>query len=358
MAGVGGSLPHGAEQSGSTGESDRWWETVVRVSDAMIDPELRRRGKVLRRVLKSSRSVDELGGSGPLPEVVSRWLRSRVPRGLTRDEEYVTRPDGSRLRLLIFRSATAGLATAEPGAPGLLWLHGGGYVSGAAEHETSAFSSMILGSGAVVVAPDYRLSTEAPFPAALDDCYSALLWLKDNAARLGVRSDQIAVGGGSAGGGLTAATTLVARDKAEVRVAFQMPIYPMIDDRDLTPTGQDNDAPVWDAVTNRSAWKLYLGELYGTADVPAYAAPSRATDYANLPPTMTYVGGVEAFRDETVRYVADLSEAGVPVEFREYPGAFHGFDVLVPKATVSRAATAFRNQWFGYAVRTFFAPQT
>ncbi|GAA3566758.1 alpha/beta hydrolase [Amycolatopsis ultiminotia] len=324
----------------------------MRVSHDMIDPELRRRAQVLRRVLKSSRSEDDLRGSGPLPGFADRWLRARVPRGLIRHEERIARPDGSTLRVLVYRSATH-----RPDAPGLLWIHGGGYASGAAELEASAFTPLILGSGAVVVAPDYRLSTEAPYPAALDDCYHALRWLKEQAARLGVRSDQLVVGGGSAGGGLTAATTLYARDKAEVRIAFQMPIYPMIEDRGNTPSTLDNDAPVWDAGTNRSAWKLYLGDLYGTPDVPAYAAPARETDYAGLPPTMTYVGSIEAFRDETVHYVENLRAAGVPVEFREYPGAFHGFDMVAPKATVSRAAIAFRNQWFGYAVRTFFAPQ-
>ncbi|ANY09114.1 esterase [Pseudonocardia sp. HH130630-07] len=318
----------------------------------MIDPELRRRGQVLRRVIGSARSEDDLRRARSLPGIVDRMLRARVPRGLVRHEERIPRPDGSQLRVLVYRAAAS-----RPDAPGLLWIHGGGYVSGAAEMEAAALAPLILGSDAVVVTPDYRLSTEAPYPAALDDCYSTLLWLRDNAGRLGVRPDQIAVGGGSAGGGLTAATTLYARDRAEVRVAFQMPIYPMIDDRGRTPSALDNDAPVWDSVTNRSAWKLYLGDLSGSADVPAYAAPARATDLTGLPPTMTYVGSIEAFRDETVDYVEGLRAAGVPVEFREYPGAFHGFDAVAPRATVSRAATAFRNQWFGHAVRTFFAPQ-
>ncbi len=321
------------------------------VHPSQIDPELRRRGTLIRRI-RSARTEEQLRRSSALPGPVDRLLRRRVPAGLVRSEEWIRRPDGSRLRILVYRARDA-----RPDAPGLLWLHGGGYATGAPEFEASSFRPLIAGSGAVVVSPDYRLSPEAPYPAALDDSYAALLWLKDNAVRLGVRPDQIAVAGGSAGGGLTAATTLYARDEGEVAVAFQMPLYPMIDDRGETESGRDNDAPVWDSVTNRSAWRLYLGDLYGAADVPAYAAPARATDHAGLPPTMTFVGSLDPFRDETVHYVENLRAAGVPVEFREFAGAYHGFDVLVPKASASRAAAAFRDQWFGHAVRTHFAPQ-
>ena len=205
----------------------------------------------------------------------------------------------------------------------------------------------------MVVTPEYRLSTEAPYPAAMDDSYSTLLWLKENAIRLGVRSDQLAVGGLSAGGGLTAATTLRARDTNEVAVAFQMPMYPMIDDRGVNESSQRNTAPVWDSVTNQSAWRMYLGDLYGSDRVPPYAAPARETRFEGLPPTFTYVGSVEPFRDETVEFVRNLRAAGVRVEFREFPGAFHGFDAIVPKSSIAVAAKSFREQWFGHAVRTF-----
>jgi acetyl esterase/lipase len=334
----------------------------MQVRRDMIDPELRRRAALAGRLL-ADRSEEQLRRAMPIPGVVERWMRARVPRGLTRTEEQTTRADGSTLRLLVYRSTSPRPDVAHhpdgpgPGAPGLLWLHGGGYASGAAEFEASGFRPLITGSGAVLVAPHYRLSVEAPYPAALDDAYTALRWLRDNAGRLGVRSDQIAVGGASAGGGLTAATTLYARDRGDVAVAFQMPIYPMIDDRGDNDSTRDNDAPIWDAATNRSAWRLYLGDLAGTDDVPAYAAPARATDFSGLPPTMTYVGDIEAFRDETVAYVENLRAAGVPVEFREFPGAYHGFDAIVPKAAVSVAARAFRDQWFGYAVRTYVAAQ-
>ena len=219
-----------------------------------------------------------------------------------------------------------------------------------------SFQPYIEASDCVIVSPEYRLSVEAPYPAALEDCYTALLWMKDNAGSLGIRDDQIAVAGESAGGGLTAATTLYARDKGEVNVAFQMPLYPMIDDRNNTDSAKDNDAPLWDSVTNEVGWKIYLGDLWGTDKVPAYAAPARATDYSGLPPTYTYVGSVEPFHDETVTYVENLKAAGVPAEIDVYDGAWHGF-TLVKKADLSKTANQRHIEWFKKAVSEYFAPQ-
>src|SRR3546814_233257 len=168
----------------------------------------------------------------------------------------------------------------------------------------------------------------------------SLLWLKTHAGELGVRDDQLAVAGMSAGGGLTAALTLLARDRGDVNIAFQIPLYPMIDDRMDSESASDSDAPVWNSASNGIAWKTYLGALFG-ADVPAYAAAARATDYRGLPPTCTFVGDLEPFRDETLRYVENLKAAGVPVAFELFRGAFHGFDVVAPKAAISQRATAF-----------------
>jgi acetyl esterase/lipase len=209
----------------------------------------------------------------------------------------------------------------------------------------------------MVVAPDYRLGPEAPYPAALDDCYLALTWLRDHAAALGVRDDQLAVAGSSAGGGLAAALTLLARDRGEVAIAFQMPLYPMLDDRCATESARASGTPVWDAVTNRNAWRIYLGELAGTDRVPPYAAPARATDLAGLPPAFTYVGDIELFRDEVVDYVGRLRAAGVPVTFELLRGCYHGFDVVAPRAPVSRRALELQAAWLREATARYTAPQ-
>jgi acetyl esterase/lipase len=315
----------------------------------MIDKQLRFRGRLFRAFWRNRSEESFRKGNGLIFALVRALGK---PKDLRVDEEWIPRKDGSRERIFVYRSLEL-----KDNVPGILWPHGGGYVMGIPEQEVVAYRQLIGASGCVVVAPDYRLGGEAPYPAALEDCYDALLWLKDNASRLGIRDDQIAVGGGSAGGGLTAALTLYARDKGDVNIAFQMPIYPMIDDRSMTESARENNAPVWDATTNRSAWKVYLGKLYGTPDVPPYAAAARATDYSNLPPTLTYVGDIEPFRDETIKYVENLRAAGVPVEFEIFKGCYHGFDGICPNANVSKRAAEFRMKWFHYAVQNYFAPQ-
>ena len=163
-------------------------------------------------------------------------------------------------------------------APGILWIHGGGYVTGMAKMiYMSRALPLVKKYGAVVITPEYRLSWQAPYPAALLDCYEALKYLKNHARELGVDPSRIMVGGESAGGGLTAALCMYARDKGEVNIAFQMPLYPMLDDRD-TPSSRDNHAPVWNTRLNHAAWNLYLRPFRDHARndrVPAYAVPAR-----------------------------------------------------------------------------------
>jgi acetyl esterase/lipase len=251
-----------------------------------------------------------------------RLLRKAFATVLRNEEYFIPRADGSSLRLCVYTPNER-----EARAPGLLWIHGGGYAIGVPEYDSFFIRRFMDSHGAVVVSPDYTLSLEKPYPAALEDCYSALLWLARHGEEFGMRSDQIFIGGDSAGGGLCAALALLARDRGEVNIAFQMPLYPMLDDRP-TESSRDNNAPMWDTESNQIAWKLYLGELYNTENVPAYAAPGRATDYSGLPPTCTFVGGAEPFRDETVAYINRLNQANIPTFFQIYPGGFHGFDMV------------------------------
>ena len=178
---------------------------------------------------------------------------------------------------------------APKNAAGILWLHGGGYIAGMKEmvHASRAVD-LVKKFGAVVLSPGYRLALKAPYPAAIDDCYAALLYLKAHAAAFGVRSDQLMVGGESAGGGLCAAVCIRARDEGRVSVAFQMPLYPMLDDRD-TESSHDNHGRVWNTRRNHFAWRFYLR---GTdrAQLSPYAAPARLADFSHLPPAYSFVG--------------------------------------------------------------------
>lgn len=262
---------------------------------------------------------------------------------------------GRSIKVLILRPEQ----NAQPPekTPGILWIHGGGYVTGTARmvYISRAFA-LVKKYGAVVVAPEYRLAKEAPYPAALEDCYAALRYLCRRSDRLGINRSQIMVGGESAGGGLAAALCMYARDRGEVSVAFQMPLYPMIDDRD-TDSSRDNHAPVWNTRRNHAGWKAYLGQLWGKKYVPPYAAAARQTDYSNLPPAYTFVGELEPFYCETLAFVENLRRAGVEAKADVYPGCFHGFDMLLPFLKASReAAGAFERQYL-YAAEHYFAAQ-
>lgn len=223
--------------------------------------------------------------------------------------------------------------------PGLLWIHGGGYVLGTADEGDALGQQFVLEANCVVVSVDYRLAPEHPYPAALEDCYAALKWFSDQADELDVDRSRIGVAGQSAGGGLTAALALFTRDKKGPELCFQMPLYPMIDDRNNTPSNLEiTGNMIWNYDLNEKGWTMYLDGKNGTDEVSQYAAPARATDLSNLPYTYTCIGQLDPFRDETLDYVTRLSRAGIDVEFHLYPGAYHGFEGIVPTASISQRA--------------------
>lgn len=259
---------------------------------------------------------------------------------------------GRECKLLILRPTAARKQPEQ--TPGILWIHGGGYATGMAEMVYfSRPMALVKKYGAVVVCVNYRLSVQAPYPAALEDCHAALCWMKEHAAELGVNDSQLMVGGESAGGGLTAALCMYARDQGSVRIACQMPLYPMLDDRD-TASSRDNHAPVWNTRRNHAAWKLYLK---GLTEIPPYAAPARQTDYTGLPPAYTFVGDIEPFYCETLAYIENLKAAGVEAEVDVYPGWFHAYDLFFPFKAKAKAAIAKFEAQYQYAASHYFAPQ-
>ena len=273
----------------------------------------------------------------PDPDILVRRLR-------------IPAPHGSIPALLLSPNP------APVNATGVLWIHGGGYVLGMKEmvHMSQAVG-LVKRFGAVVLSPGYRLALQAPYPAAHDDCYAALLYLKEHAASLGVRSDQLMVGGESAGGGLCAAVCIRARDEGRVNVALQMALYPMLDDRD-TERSADNHGRIWNTRRNHLAWQLYLRGADRT-QLPPYAAPARLTDYSGLPPAYSFVGDGEPFYTETVRCFERLRAAGIPAELDVYHTDLHAFDMMQPDDPLSREATQAFHQHFALAQRRFFAPQ-
>lgn len=280
-----------------------------------IHPELRSAARFIPRSLISRRTLP----------VIRRLTGLQRPR--TDDVTALTLESGIGVRLY----RPAGTATATPA---LLWIHGGGYVIGSAAQDDLLCRRFVKELGITVAAVDYRLAPEHPYPAPLEDCYTALEWL----ARLpGVDPARIAIGGASAGGGLCAALALLARDRDGVKPVFQVLVYPMIDDRSVGQHLYHPGHRLWNATSNKFGWQAYLGG----AD-PEVAVPARRTDLAGLPPAWLGVGTLDLFHDEDLDYAERLKAAGVPCEVHVVPGAFHGFDGIAAKADVSQEF--FRSQ--------------
>lgn len=231
--------------------------------------------------------------------------------------------------------------------PGIYHTHGGGMIIG--NRLTGILEQMtgwILEHDAVMVTVEYRLAPEYPDPYPVEDCYAGLLWTFEHAEELGIDPSRVLIAGGSAGGGLAAGVSLLARDRKGPKLLGQVLVCPMIDDRNETVSSHQVDGiGSWDRLTNIMAWGCLLGDKAGSDEVSIYAAPARATDLSGLPPAFIDCGSVEVFRDEDVAYASKLWEAGVQAELHVWPGGFHGFDGLAPHAAVSQGAHAARNAW-------------
>lgn len=222
--------------------------------------------------------------------------------------------------------------------PAILHIHGGGYVMGSPDMTDALNKLHAKALGCVIISVDYRLAPETAFPGPVEDCYAALRWLSQTPS-LGVDPARIGVKGESAGGGLAAGLTLLARDRGGPSLLFQHLIYPMIDDRTSVEAAKNGYAGefVWTHRKNIFGWTCLLGKPPGSDDVSPYAAAARASDLAGLPPTYLAVGALDLFVEENVDYARRLMRAGVPVELHVYPGAFHGFQ-LATEARVAAAA--------------------
>jgi acetyl esterase/lipase len=222
--------------------------------------------------------------------------------------------------------------------PGLLYIHGGGFIMGSLDMVDAGVKAMVDELDIVVVSVDYRLAPEHPYPLPLEDCYTALTWLSSKADELGVDASRIGVAGESAGGGLAAGLALLARDRGGPALCFQYLGIPEIDDRMDTPSMTEYvDTPLWNRPKALFSWNSYLGDVTpGSADVPIYAAPSRATDLSGLPPAVVTACQFDPLRDEDVIYAQRLMQAGVLVELRHYSGTFHGSAMISDAAVTKR----------------------
>jgi acetyl esterase/lipase len=258
---------------------------------------------------------------------------------LSVSERFIPGPEGAPdVRVLVYLPASM-----QEAVPALLWIHGGGYVLGSADADDLMVKSIVSAIGCAVVSVDYRLAPETPHPGPVEDCYAALKWLSTHADELGIDPQRIAIGGGSAGGGLAAALALLTRDRGEVSLVFQLLLAPMLDDRTCTlakPHPYTGEF-IWTAEANRFGWTSLLGQEPGGPDVSPYAAAARAEHLEGLPATFINVGAIDLFLEEDLEYARRLMRAGVPTELHVYPGAYHGFR-MVADAQVTQ--TAVRDQ--------------
>lgn len=256
---------------------------------------------------------------------------SKEIEGVHVENVLIPRQDGrTNIRLRIYKPETTDTPT-----PALIWIHGGGYLIGKPEQDDGSCAQFVRELGITVVSVDYRLSPRFPFPAALDDCHSALQWAASHPEQSGIDPKRIAVGGASAGGGLAAALAQLAHDRKEIAPAFQLLVYPMLDDRTVVRTDIDDSRNItWDQQSNRFGWESYLGRECGAENVPAYSVPARRTDLSGLPPAWIGVGDLDIFHDEDGTYAQRLRECGIECDLVIVPGAFHGFDVFGPQIPV------------------------
>jgi acetyl esterase/lipase len=295
-------------------------------------------------------ALETVGAGVPrfTPEILPA-LRQNLSRTLSDDD--VRRGGAFEIEERVAGEAGVPLLICRPtGADGpvpcVYWIHGGGMIVGDNRVGLSEALDWAQEFGMAVVSVEYRLAPEHPHPAPVEDCWTGLVWTAGNAAALGVDPDRIVVAGGSAGGGLATGLTLLSRDRGGPVPAALMALYPMLDDRNDTPSShQMAGLGIWDRASNQTGWSALLGDACGGPDVSPYAAPARATDLSGLPPTFIDVGSAETFRDEAVAFAARLWQAGGRAELHVWPGAFHGFDGFAPQAAVSRDAKAARVRW-------------
>ncbi|MGW5135448.1 alpha/beta hydrolase [Streptomyces sp. NPDC004135] len=304
-----------------------------------LDPELRE--LVADMPLMSRLSPDVLAQLRQSPSTPVESLLAH--RQVHRREVTVRAKDGAPIPLSVFSPALTDRATA---APCVYWIHGGGMIMGDRFSQLDIPLEWLDQLGAVVVSVDYRLAPEVTGTTLVDDCYQGLLWIAEHSAELGVDPARVVVAGASAGGGLAAGVTLLARDLGTPAIAAQLLICPMLDHRSTSVSSrQYSGVPgIWTREMNEFAWRCVLGDL-SDAEVSEYISPALAEDLSGLPTTYVDTGSAEVFRDEDTDYATRIWAAGGQAELHVWAGGFHGFDALYPQARMSGTARRTRADW-------------
>ncbi|KAJ5200970.1 Alpha/beta hydrolase fold-3 [Penicillium cf. viridicatum] len=286
-----------------------------------------------------------------LEEILKKWRVQHEPytvSGVQRDD----------LQVSVFRPSSSAHCQSPTSqkAPAILYIHPGGMIAGDRFTGIELMLEYMQQEQVVCITVEYRLAPEHPHPAALEDCYTTLEWVRDHSGRLGIDQSRLLIAGISAGGGLAAGVALLCRDRGFFPpLCGQILLSPMLDDRNTTVSSfQYRAHGVWSRESNLFAWKCLLngggGDHRGGAahddDVSIiYAAPARASDLAHLPPAYVECGSTDVFRDEDTAFASRLWEHGNEAELHIWPGGWHAFQIYSPESRLAIMAAQTRSSW-------------
>lgn len=296
----------------------------------MVDPELAE----MMKMLPDNDLTDIPAARAMYATLIGMMNDMQPPDPNVAKQDVVAPARGEHpaVKLRIFRPKGV-----EGTLPCVYWTQGGGYVLTSPAMDDQWCEGIVGKHGCAVVSVDWRRSPEHPFPAASEDCYTGLAWIIKEGKKIGIDASRIVIAGHSSGGGSTASLALFVRDRKEFTVAHQMLIYPMLDDRNETPSSYAvTDSNLWNRECNEIGWKHYLGAMFRTDKVSPYAAPARMENLKGSIPCSILTGALDLFVDENITYAQRLMQAGVPTELHVYPGAPHGFDRFAPQSSVGR----------------------
>ncbi len=212
-------------------------------------------------------------------------------------------------------------------APCLVYYHGGGWILPVLGFHIGLMREYIMRTSCKVVCVNYRIAPQHPFPVPFKDCYQTLLWVEANAAKIGIDTDRIVVGGDSAGGTLSTTVAMMARDNNGPRIAGQMLIYPATDARLNTESMVTfTDTPVWNGPITNVCYGLYLKN--GDCGMREYVSPIEAESLAGLPQAYVEVAEFDPLRDEGINYAKALKAAGVSTRLNQTKSTTHAFDYI------------------------------
>ena len=259
---------------------------------------------------------------------VTRVLRKR-PSDVTVTRHKIAGRGGHRIGVRVVTPDNV-----KPDAPGVFYYHGGAFAMTFASLHLESAARYARETGCIVVFVCYRLAMRNPFPDGFDDAYSALSWVFENAQQMGIDRARVAVGGDSAGGALAAGVAQKCRDEKLFSLCGQMLIYPVLDNRCATTSATEFvDVPLWNAISNRRMWAMYL-RRFTLAEPPAYAAPGMG-DASGLPPSYIETAEFDPLRDEGLNYAKALADCGNEPTLNETYGTIHGYDSMVSNETVA-----------------------